>query len=142
MMSLGGEIIKDAITLKQRLLETIGDLLGTYTFSNKLREKAIAIDLNGKYPPKNTEVEGLECVITPETELSASWMLANKVIRTRTHQIELKQWNWQKDSPNLIIARNRLAIAFGSDLEIGVRLTPRNELGNIESCTMSLTQRG
>lgn len=129
----------DVVDLKGRILESIGDLLGQYTFSNGLKDKAIAVDVGGKYPPKNTKITGLECVIVPQTELSAFWMLGSGVGLEVAHRIELKQWDFEKPNRQLMDAVKRLAITFGRDLEIGPRLAPINELGNIESCSMVYT---
>ena len=125
--------------LKVRILESIGDLLGEYTFSNKLKEKAIAIDVGGKYPPKDTKTTGLECVIIPQSELSASWMLGDGVALEIAHRIELKQWDLKEPNKQLMNAVQVLAIAFGNDLDIGPRLIPVDELGIIESCSMTYT---
>lgn len=130
----------DAIKkLREAILESIGDLLGEYTFANGLKEKAIAVDIGGKYPPKGTQITGLECVIVPQSDLSASWLLGSGVSLQASHRIELKQWDFEKPSNQLIIAVQRLAVVFGSDLDIGPRLAPIDELGNIESCSMIFT---
>lgn len=128
----------DIKNLKERILESIVDLLGEYTFANGLKEKAIAVDIGGKYPPKNTKISGLECVIVPQSELSASWMLGSGVSLEVSHRIELKQWD-EKPNRQLMIAVQRLVITFGSDLNVGPRLAPIDKLGNIESCSMIFT---
>lgn len=125
--------------LKAQILDSIGDLLGQYTFNNGLKETAIAVDVGGKYPPKNTKISGLECVIVPQTDLSASWMLGKGVSMEITHRIELKQWDFEKPNRQLMDAVQKLAVSFGGDLEIGPRLAPVDSLGIIESCSMKYT---
>ena len=127
-------------TLRTILENALADKLGTYTFPNGLKEKAIAVDIGGKYPPSDTKIEGLEVVITPYTDIESNGLNNGYADLEFAHEINLKQWN-PKPSLDLMECVARVRSLLGNSVEIGPRLIPLDELGNIESCKIIYLER-
>lgn len=114
--------------LKNKIIEVLGDELGDYTLSGGVSAKAIAVDTGNNYPPQGTQVEGLEVVIVPSTDVNMGAMLQGYEWIV-TSQILIKQWG----AGHTLSALEKIVPLLGNQVEIGARVMPDNSLGNIES---------
>ena len=73
--------------LRDKLINLIGDLLGTYTFVDSTTAPAIWV---GAKVPEGTTVSGLEVVIAPDPEIDPMPMQVDRVVR-RGWQVIIKQ---------------------------------------------------
>ena len=126
--------------LRVLLEDVLAEKLGTYTFPNGIKEKAIAVDIGGKYPPSNTKVEGLEVVIHPYAEITTTNLLNNFSGFDFAHEIHLKQWDID---PSTVLTESVVLIKalLGSSIEVGQMLAPVEEKEIIESCTLIYLDR-
>ncbi|GEM_PF-2116655 len=123
-----------AQALRQRLIEALGALLGTYTTLMGETTPAITIDDIGN-TPQGMGVTGLEVVIEPETNTPVTALLGSNQLAAET-TITLKQWDL---NANTIAATEALILAIDEITEVGPRVTRSTVLDNIESRRITLT---
>jgi len=125
--------------LRSSIESALVDKLGLYTFSNGIKERAIAVDL-GNYPPQNTKIEGLEVVITPYKEINSTGLLNDFSDFEFYHEILLKQWS-STPSTDLIDSILIIRTLFGSRVQVGVRVLRLDDISTIESCPLMYLER-
>lgn len=81
--------------LKDALLLSLAEQLGTYSFSNGITVAAIRIDDGASPYPEEPQVDGLEIVIVPQIEVSVQ-VLMGGYQDTHSTLIALKQWTIDK----------------------------------------------
>lgn len=83
----------DLAQLRADILTALGELVGTYTFSNGATTAAIRKD-DGSIPyEEEPDVEGLEVVIVPFNRMNLTPMLGGDKRLDSSVQIVLKQWD-------------------------------------------------
>ena len=83
--------------LRARILECMGDIIGTYSFEQGDIVPAIAIDDKGIYPPAGTKVQGLEVSIIPAVAANSKPLIGGRLIDHQSKLI-LKQWDSTGDT--------------------------------------------
>lgn len=123
----------DVLTLRTDIADWLEDYLGVYTFKSGASVAAIAVlpdkQLGYDYPPPETTVTGIECVII-QPNLKTEALLGNDLGKRYQWLIYLKQWDvtgnlsettevlidnltdndYQFSSPNTIIGDKTLGI--------------------------------
>lgn len=128
--------------LRQAIETALGDLLGTYTLPDGATEiDAVSIlpdsVLGYDYPPPGTVISGLEVAVLWDSELTTQPLTGQGNYTTSVVRIELKQWD---ESATLSAAIDALIATFGGAITIGPRILPVDSLGNIETCSITLSQ--
>jgi hypothetical protein len=123
----------DAVLLRDTLKVVLGDLIGTYRFTNGETTPAIAIDYNSTYPPPGTVIEGLEVVVIPRSSLGVSGLIGGK-LATYQADVILKQWDITSDT---FCATDRIIGSIPGLISISPRVIPDGELQNIESIRLT-----
>lgn len=118
---------------RQKLLDILQDILGTYTLPNGDIYPAISVDDRGIWPPEDTVIEGLECYVVPLIESPITPLIQSKHW-DYVSEIQLKQWS----KTGTTLEATSLIGAHFDQLEIGPRVLPLKELGNIETRTIRI----
>jgi len=122
-------MIKPEITsLREQIIEVLGDKLGEYKLPNQTVLPAIAVEFGVNYPPQGTQVTGLEVVVVPQVSTNVTrkirgleWVLNSAIV--------LKQWG----EGTTVEAMQLIVPLLGNNVNIGARVLPDNKLGNIET---------
>lgn len=123
----------EIIALKQRIIEELDGIIGTYTLLNGQTIPAIAVD-QGNYPPQGTQVSGLEVVILPQADNAISPLLGGRMWEI-TSMVILKQWG----EGTTLEAMTKIIPLLGNQVQIGARVLPDGSLGNIETLKITFT---
>ena len=127
-------VIESPLHLRNTIEAALGDSIGTYTFSNGQKVKAIALLRGGEiYPPPETVTEGLEAVVfypSPSIEPNlGGYTVRNDWI------VHLKQWDVEKTT---LPGTQKILQSVGCVIR-SVKVPASKALGIPE--TMSLTLR-
>lgn len=138
--------LPDLPALRSLIIATLGELLGTYTFPAEEGETpgtgpAIAVDglnaIEESYPPNGTQVEGLEVVITPATDLPGDSCL-DGYTQYFKHTITLKQRSgFNQTLQAFQLLQGKLQNIFEGS---AIRQLANPLLNNVETLTFDLEQ--
>jgi len=120
--------------IRQAILDACVDIIGTYTLPTG--ETFPAIAASHAFPPPNTAVEGLEIVITADSEVAIAPLCGSGSFWEEKTQITLKQWDASKDTNQ---ALGLIAPLLGSKVTINPRVLPDKSIGNIETRTIEFS---
>jgi hypothetical protein len=133
------KMIRNYDSLKNLIIQILGNELGIYTLPNKSKIPAIAIKQPTPYPEPGTTVSGLEVVIIPETNIGSENYLGSVLISEEI-QLILNQWDNNRDTKeatNLIITNIQ---PHWKIKRIGAVVLPNWDLETIESRVVYLTE--
>lgn len=85
--------ITTPLSLKNRIITVLGDLLGTYTYPNKYTEPAISI---GGRPAEGLKVSGIEARLPRSPFILRSYWVANYLHQDRYYDVILIQHSGNK----------------------------------------------
>jgi len=128
--------MRTILEIRQEIETLLETELGNYIYANGLKTKAICILPDPTYgwdfPPPGSKVDGLEVVLSANTEIKNRPLLTGNYINFSS-KILLKQWDSKK---NTIIATMSLLKNLPECLIVRPRILPNTSLGNIESQTI------
>lgn len=139
-MSDGLETLTPLSAIRTALVDALGDLLGTYTFSSGQPTPAIRADDGSDPYPEEPRVQGLEVVIQRAREISLTPQLANCWEQRVSTLIVLKQWDIQRNTLEEFNLCWRAIASLGLQPSQPVRTTRNTVLDNIETMRFSYTE--
>ncbi len=126
-------VVEKFADLRSQVLEVLEEILGTYNTPIGIFP-AIAVEGTG-FPPPATEVEGLEAVIVPISEVEVKPLLGRSHFWALQSELILKQWG----NGDTLEAIGLVIPLLGNQIKIKPRIPKTSRLGNIETCTIEFT---
>jgi|GEM_PF-1300800 len=130
--------LNDEIIALKTAIETLTGL-GTYLFPTGQSLKAVAV-AKPNFPPTGTQTQGLEIVIIPSEELTATPMLNQGMGWVQSHKITLKQWDSQDTTLKIIEPLVQLLMHLDYSVNVGLRIVPNPNIGNIETRNLTISK--
>lgn len=118
------------VQLRLKVSQVLEEILGTYNTSFGAFP-AIAVEGTG-FPPPSTQVEGLEAVIIPISEVEVKPLLGRSHFWACQSELILKQWG----DGDTLEAIGLVIPLLGNQIKIKPRIPKSSRLGNIETCTI------
>jgi hypothetical protein len=133
-------MIVTAREIREALMASLSERIGTYTFSDGQTTPAVRTDDGSDPYEEEPRVEGLEVVIAPSLEVSVN-LLLNGYQETYGTLIVLKQWDIAQTAISALDSVLE-AIAEFSTLNIGQirRVIRSTQLDNIETLTIPIAE--
>lgn len=131
----------DALALRTSIVEILGGLIGTYTFTDQSTGDAIAVlpdpSYGFSYPNGGTETTGIEVVVIKPVP-KITHLLGGDLQKEYRTAITLKQWN---PSSSLLEATEKLVDGLSAFLLTSPKWVPPNPaMGIIEQVFVELVE--
>lgn len=125
--------------VRQLLSEALADLIGIYTLPSGQAVPAICVESQNKYPPMGTQVEGLEVSVIPAISVTSTPFLSTIDRWAYRTDVILRQYDRNQTTVEAMIAAYQALKPIGI-VEVKPRILPLDELANVESVRIQITQ--